>query len=365
MTVPERPTRHPFNLYRAIHAQPEAFADAIARNRDGIDALARDIAGFERLFLVGIGTSWHAALMGEHYMREYGAGLTCVPVHSFDFVHYGPTLTARDCVIVISHTGRKSYSVAALDRATGTDCRVVLLAGDGGGEQHPSVDHIFETVPQEQSATYTVSYIGALAVLAALAERVGSQRGASRDLPSDFFTHHALAALRGALETEQAARDLATGHAGHRRYWLVGAGPAGVTAQEAALKIKEASYLQAEGMPIEQMFHGPFQCAEPDDLFVLVAPAGPGQARTLQLAGPIREIGARYLVVSDGSAEAAREGADGWLTVPPLPETFAALTCLVPLQFLSYWLALERGANPDRFRLDDPRFMRAFQMNTL
>ena len=119
-------------------------------------------------------------------------------------------------------------------------------------------------------------------------------------------------------------------------------------------------------MPIEQMFHGPFQCADADDLFVLIAPAGAAQARTLALAGPIREIGAQFLLVSDGTAgAAARELAPETRDVPPVPEPLTALSCLVPLHLFAYHLALARGTNPDRFHLDDERFARAYALNKL
>jgi len=129
-----------------------------------------------------------------------------------------------------------------------------------------------------------------------------------------------------------------------------------VTAAETALKIRETSYLQAEGLPTEAMLHGPFQCVEAEDLFVLVAPEGAARERTLEVAGLAREVGSEVVVVDDGAGEAP---ARVRLFVPSIPEPFSALTCLVPLQLFSYHLALARGTNPDSFRTDDARFARA------
>jgi glucosamine--fructose-6-phosphate aminotransferase (isomerizing) len=145
---------------------------------------------------------------------------------------------------------------------------------------------------------------------------------------------------------------------GRRRIWLLGGGPGGVTATETALKIKETSYLQAEGMPTETMLHGPFQCVDADDVFVLIAPSGAASERTLEVAELVEEVGASYVIVGDDTTE-ARPGAAGVLRVPEVPEPFSALSCLVPLQLFSYHLALARGTNPDGFRADDPRFARA------
>jgi len=106
------------------------------------------------------------------------------------------------------------------------------------------------------------------------------------------------------------------------------------------------------------MLHGPFQCVEADDLFVLVAPAGAARERTLEVAELVEEVGAPYIIVGDETT-GGRPGAAGVVRVPEVPEPFSALTCLVALQLFSYHLALACGTNPDIFRVDDPRFARA------
>jgi glucosamine--fructose-6-phosphate aminotransferase (isomerizing) len=111
-------------------------------------------------------------------------------------------------------------------------------------------------------------------------------------------------------------------------------------------------------MSTETMLHGPFQCVEADDLFVLIAPAGAAQGRTLEVAELVDEVGGACLIVGDGTVYSARERRQ-FLDVPEVPEPYSALTCLVPLQLLAYHLALARGTNPDSFRAEDPRFARA------
>src|SRR5262249_49805151 len=153
--------------------------------------------------------------------------------------------------------------------------------------------------------------------------------------------------LREGLRSEPQMETLARRFVGRRRIWLAGSGPSGVTAQEIALKIKETSYLQAEGMPTEVMLHGPFQATDASDLFCLIAPTGAGQERTQTLVAQVEAIGAAALVVSDGTLEV---GPDVEVcTVPRVDEPLSALTCLVPLQLFSYFLALACGTNPDGF----------------
>ena len=346
----ERRERHPYHMHDAILAQPEAFVRAVGRNEEAVEGFVREAAGSSRLFLAGLGTSHHAAQVGEHLMRAYGGGVDARAVNSFDLALYGPWLSAEDCVIAVSHRGSKRYTARALERAREAGCRTALVTGESASVSVPA-DVVFETVPQERSPAHTVSYTSAVAVLASIAGKVGRYRTGGEALNDDVLREKIPAALRAALGTDDRAEGLAREHAGRRRIWLVGGGPSAVTAQEVALKIKETSYLQAEGMPTETMLHGPFQCVEAEDLFVLVAPSGAARERTLEVAELAREVGAPCVTLGDEPA------AD--LAVPGVPEPFSALTCLVPLQFFSYHLARSRGTNPDSFRAEDPRFARA------
>ncbi len=353
----ERRSRHPFHMYDAIFAQPEAFVRVPGKNEQAVNDFAEEAASCERLFLVGIGTSYHAARVGEHLMREYGGGLDVRAIHAFDFALYGPDLVPEDCVVGVSHRGTKRYTARALERALEAGCRTSLVIGEGGSVS-VEANAIFRTVAQEKTAAHTVSYTAAISILAHLAGRLGYHRTSSETLVDGLLRVELPAALRAALGTEERVASLAREHVGCRRIWLLGGGPSAVTAEEVALKIKETSYLQAEGMSTETMLHGPFQCVEAEDLFVLIAPAGLAQGRTLEVAELVGEIGGKLLVVGDDTTDLLRETAD-FLAVPEVPEPFSALTCLVPLQLFAYHLALTRRTNPDFFRVDDPRFARA------
>jgi glucosamine--fructose-6-phosphate aminotransferase (isomerizing) len=228
----------------------------------------------------------------------------------------------------------------------------------GEGTVSVEAGAVFRTVAQERSSAHTVSCTTAVAVLAHLAWRVGYHRTGSEAVGEELLREYLPAALREALGAEERVEQLAREHVRRRRIWLLGGGPSAVTAEEVALKIKETSYLQAEGMSTETMLHGPFQCVEAEDLFVLVAPSGAAQERTLEVAELVDEVGGACLIVGDGAVDPLRERRR-LLGVPGVPEPLSALTCLVPLQLFAYYLALARGTNPDSFRAEDPRFARA------
>lgn len=359
----ERPTSHPFNMYKNIQAQPEAFRSVVAANTESSWALASLLAAGGRVFVVGVGTSFHAAQAGEYLVRAFGGGIEAWGVHSFDFGLYPPRLCATDTVIGISHRGDTTYTVRALEVARDAGCRTVLITGTDFPERRPPfVDVVFETVGREDSATYTVSYIATLAVLARLAADLGKARTGIQSFPDELLLDELPAVIRAGLETEESAAALAQAHVGRRRIAFVGGGPAGVNGPEAALKILESSYLPAQGILVEQMMHGPFQAADPDDLFVVIAPAGPAQQRSLEFARQVVELGAHLIVINDGSLTELRERAAGWIDVPAVPEPFTTISCLVPLQLFAYHLALAAGTNPDAFHLNDERFMAAFRL---
>jgi glucosamine--fructose-6-phosphate aminotransferase (isomerizing) len=353
----ESRSAHPYHMHQAILAQPEAFVRVVERNEDAIDEFATLISSCERVFLAGIGTSHHASLVGEHLMRAYGGGADVRAIHSFDLALYGPELSQEDCVVAVSHRGAKRYTALALEQAREKRCPTALITGEAGSGEGRA-DSVFRTVAQERSSAHTVSYTSAVAVLALLAGRLGYHRIGSATLPAGLLQEEVPAALRVALATEERVAELAREHVGRRRIWFLGGGPSAVTARETALKIKETSYLQAEGMPTETMLHGPFQCVEAEDLFVLIAPSGAARERTLEMAELIEEVGAPYVIFGDDTTK-TRPTAAGVLRVPEVPEPLSTLSCLLPLQLFAYHLALVRGTNPDSFRSDDPRFARA------
>ena len=345
-------------MYDQILAQPAAFADVVVRNRALLPELAGQIVSRGcKLFLVGIGTSYHTAQIGGHLFRIFAPNVDCQVWHSFDFVRYGPRLSGRDVVMAVSHRGVKQFTLLALERAQQVGCFSALVAGQSAPPCPVKVSALFETVEQEKSAAHTVSHIGSVGVLAELTRQVAGGSALDPRLLDETIPN----ALAAGLSAEEQMSVWASEHQHRRRIWLVGAGPSAVTAHEVALKIKETSYLQAEALAIETLLHGPFQCCEAKDLFILIAPSGPAQTRLQELPRMIAAIGAKCVFVTDqATAFDVGKPADKCI-VPTVAEPLEALTCLVPLQLFTYHLALNRGTNPDSFRLDDPRFATAME----
>ncbi|HUI26256.1 MAG TPA: SIS domain-containing protein [Candidatus Kryptonia bacterium] len=344
-------TQHPFWMYEEIHAQPNAIGDALAAQSDGVARLAASLRArpARRLIVVGTGTSFHAAACSAWLARLAAVPLPTVAVAAYDFATYPLALARDDAVIVISHRGTKNYTGKSLAVAQAAGVLTALVTGQGAHEAPAGVT-VLRTCHQDRSSAHTVSYTTALSVLALLLAEFAGDRDLRQSvlmLPDRFSA---------ALGTESRARELADRYADRNRIYFVGGGPHAVTANEAALKVKETSYIVSEGFATEQMLHGPMQAVESGDLVVAIAPGGASLARTADLLGAASEIGAaRVAVVSDSTSL----NVDAGIIIPATAEGLSPLVSIVPLQLFAYFSALARGRNPDCFRLDDPRYKRA------
>lgn len=344
-------SQHPFWMHEEIHAQPDAVAAALADQVDGIARVATALraARPRRVLLVGTGTSFHAAQCAAWFARLEHVPLTTVAVPAYDFASYPIALTSDDAVVVISHRGTKRYTGKALDLARAAQVVTALVTGQGPHEA-PAGVVVLRTCHQDRSSAHTVSYTSALAVLMLLLADYADDERLRRvvlGLPT---------LLAEALRSEAVVRELAERYDDRQRVYFVGGGPHAVTASEAALKVKETSYIVSEGFAVEQMLHGPMQAVEATDLVVAIAPSGPSAQRIGDLLNAANEIGAaRIAVVSGGELLTA----DASIQIPAARESVSPLTSVVSLQLYAYWAAVARGRNPDCFRLDDPRHKRA------
>jgi glutamine---fructose-6-phosphate transaminase (isomerizing) len=308
-------------LHRMIGAQADAL-DRIA----GLDltAPAAILADARRVILVGTGTSQHAAELGAMMLERAGADARWFAAATWARWSTGPK--RGDVLLVITHTGQTGYAARARAEAVSRGVPVVSVTGTGAGWPEA-----ITTVAPEESETYTVSYTAALAVLARLAHLVAA---AGEDFParadgSEGDVLQAAAEIRVAYSAP-ATQDVPVPA---RSLGIVGCGPWGVTAREAALKIREGARMLAEGFDAERFLHGnavPFTAA---DGVLLLQP----------------EADHDGLTAAVGDA-AAREGIP--VSVVSLPDSglsplLAQVPMTVHLQLLAERFARLRGQDPD------------------
>jgi glucosamine--fructose-6-phosphate aminotransferase (isomerizing) len=339
-------------MHDAIYAQPGALRLLTRGQGDLIESAAGRLRAMEHVLLTGIGTSWHATLVGELLFAHVGGlGHRARALHAFEFKSYWPDPDARTGVVVVSHRGSKRYSLAALAKATSSGGAGVAITGTGA-EGLAAADHVLRTVDQEGSAAHTVSYTCALAMLATLAAAVGRDADTRHELDE---IPDMLAYLLG----QESWEELAARFADRRRYWFVGGGPNTATAYEAALKMSEANHSTALGFNCEQFLHGSWAALEAEDLVVLIAPPGPSHERCLAAARVAKAVGAPVLALAREDDREIAALATETIAIPPVPELLSPILTVVPLQLLTYHLAVHRRVNPDTMRGDQPAHGRA------
>jgi glucosamine--fructose-6-phosphate aminotransferase (isomerizing) len=288
-------------MYRTMHRQPADLGRILETGWDGAGQAAERLAASKRIFVTGIGTSYHAALVGEWLLRAAGADARAV--------------MSFDAVVVMAHTGVKRFSGEAITLAAAAGVRVVSVGSLTA--EHPGSELVLRTVEREKSAAFTASHLAAMTVLAQVATELGERRKA----PGVREFRAALGRLPQQV--------------------------AGVLARE------------DEVLPValEQFLHGPIVSVNAADVAVLVNVPGAAAARVGEIAGVLAAIGARLWFVGHGAPAAPQSTV---FSLPEVPELLSPLLTVVPIQILAYHLAVLRGIDPDRFRRDDPTYAAAF-----
>jgi glucosamine--fructose-6-phosphate aminotransferase (isomerizing) len=362
-------------MHDAILAQPACIDRMLGSRRELIERASEAAAAKKRIIFSGIGTSYNAARLGAFFLRHLTAGRALVQVEqSFEFIHYPLALGPEDAVILSSHRGWKNFSVEALKAAKAAGALTIAVTGELGGEGMGLADFRIATCEQELSFAHTKSFTSALAALALFAVRVAQHRHLLSDAGAAEALHeieNISTRLRNALACEATCAAAAKEIALRQRLLFVGAGPLWVVSSEASLKVKETSYLHAEGFETEEFLHGPF--SEMDSRASLVAllvggsgsaqPA-PAYARLAQALCAVGELGVfRVAVISGHSSNAPAAPpdipAERVIELPAVPEWLSAFTHVVAVQFLSYYLALACGTRPDTGRQHEPAHARA------
>jgi glucosamine--fructose-6-phosphate aminotransferase (isomerizing) len=346
-------------MYQTMHRQPSDLRRLLDSGWSPAAEAADRLAGARRVFTVGIGTSYHAALVGAWLLRA--AGLDARAVSSFDFALYPASfeLGSDDAVIVMAHSGVKTYSNESLSRAAAVGATCISVGSLTA--VHDSSQQVLRTVERERSAAFTASHLAAMTVLAQLATLLGEARGAPATLGFRTALERLPDQVQDVLSREGDVVDIAR-EAVTRRVYAVGAGPNEATATEAVIKVREAAQGWIDGLAIEQFLHGPLVAANADDLAVVVNVPGAAAERVGQITRVLDAIGVRVWLIGQGVDGLERPRVFG---LPELPELISPLLSVVPVQILAYHLAVARGINPDLFRRDDPRYAAALKLLTL
>ena len=344
-----------FEQPRAIHdtfrgrVLPDYSGVRLGGLHDVLDSLSQS----ERIIIIACGTSWHAGLLGEYIFEEY----TRIPVeveYASEFRYRNPIIKKGDIVIAISQSGETADTLAAVKLARSKGAKVIGICNVVGSSIPRETDAgVYTHAGPEIGVASTKAFTSQVTVLAMMAFEVGHKKGFLSDSSyKDLITE--LVSIPGkiekALEVNDQALELAKVFQNTHNALYLGRGYLFPVALEGALKLKEISYIHAEGYPAAEMKHGPIALIDENMPVVVVATKDDTYEKIIS---NIQEIKARkgnvIAIVTEGD-EIIRKMADYVLEVPDTLPAFSGLLAVIPLQLLSYHIAVLRGCNVDQPR---------------
>jgi glucosamine--fructose-6-phosphate aminotransferase (isomerizing) len=346
-------------MLKEIFEQPRAIHDTF-RGRvlpdysgimlGGLHSVIDSISDAERIIIIACGTSWHAGLLGEYLFEEY----TRIPVeveYASEFRYRNPIINKGDIVIAISQSGETADTLAAIKLARSRGAQVLGVCNVVGSSIPRETDAgVYTHAGPEIGVASTKAFTTQVTVLAMMAMVIGHKKGVlSDEVYKDLITE--LISIPGKIEKALGVNDQAlelarTFQNCHNALYL-GRGYLFPVALEGALKLKEISYIHAEGYPAAEMKHGPIALIDENMPVVVVATKDDTYEKIIS---NIQEIKARkgnvIAIVTEGD-EIIRKMADYVLEVPETLPAFSGLLAVIPLQLLSYHIAVLRGCNVD------------------
>src|SRR5256884_1307030 len=353
---------YPHFMLKEIFEQPEPLRTARRERRDleapdirtpELGLKARDLAGLNRLCFVACGTSWHAALVGKYLVEEFARLPVEVDIAS-EFRYRRPVLDSRVLTVPISQSGETADTLAALREAKDQGSRAVAICNVVGSSLAREADGVVYTrAGLEIGVASTKAFTAQLVAVTLLALTLGLARNfvdpaLVRQMVKGLWELPDLLAV--VLRQSDAIRRVAEQFVDRDHFLYLGRGLQFPLALEGALKLKEISYIHAEGYAAGEMKHGPIALIDPRMPVVAGAPRG---ATYEELTSNIEEIKARdgivIAVATEGDEEIATK-ADVVIPVPASLEWLQPLLTAVPLQLLAYHLGVLRGCDVDQPR---------------
>ena len=349
-------------MLKEIFEQPRAIHDTF-RGRllpdnsgvmlGGLHNVLETITEAERIIIIACGTSWHAGLVGEYIFEEY----TRIPVeveYASEFRYRNPIIRKGDIVIAISQSGETADTLAAVKLAREKGAKVIGICNVVGSSIPRETDAgVYTHAGPEIGVASTKAFTTQVLVLAMMAFEIGHKKGILSDSAyKELITE--LASIPGkiekALKVNDQALELAKVFQNTHNALYLGRGYLFPVALEGALKLKEISYIHAEGYPAAEMKHGPIALIDENMPVVVVATKDDTYEK---IVSNIQEIKARkgnvIAIVTEGD-EIISKMADYVLEVPETLPIFSGLLAVIPLQLFSYHIAVLRGCNVDQPR---------------
>lgn len=349
-------------MLKEIFAQPDTLRDCI-RGRITDDCKRVILSGVienkdrfinaNRIVIVACGTSWHAALIGKRVIQEM-CQISVEVEYASEFRYGCPYITDRDVVIAISQSGETADTLAAIQLAKSKGAFVYGICNVVGASIPRDTDSgTYIHVGPEIGVASTKAFTGQVTVLTLLALCVGQIRQ-TVDTETVVSISKALTELpqtiKEVLTLADSIKELSRIYTYAHNFLYLGRGYNYPTALEGALKLKEISYVHAEGYPAAEMKHGPIALIDSEMPTVIIAPNDSLYDKIISNVQQVKSRGGSVIAIVSKSDRSMEQIADYCLKIPEVPECLTPIVAAVPLQLLAYYIAINKGKDVDRPR---------------
>jgi glucosamine--fructose-6-phosphate aminotransferase (isomerizing) len=349
-------------MLKEIYEQPRSVRDSM-RGRLRVDAGRVELGGIrdyvnkfvnaKRIIIVACGTSWHAGLVAEYLFED----LARIPVeveYASEFRYRNPVIYEDDVIIAISQSGETADTLAAIELAKSKGATIIGVC-NVIGSSIPRMTHAgsYTHAGPEIGVASTKAFTSQVTVLTLMALHIAQQKGT---IPESRFQRLLIELdsipnkIEKILESNELIKDIARIYQNVPNALYLGRGYNFPVALEGALKLKEISYIHAEGYPAAEMKHGPIALIDEEMPVFVVAPRGGSYEK---IVSNIQEVKARkgkiIAIITEGERQ-IKEMADHTIEIPDVDECLMPLVTCIPLQLLSYHIAVLRGCNVDQPR---------------
>ena len=349
-------------MHKEIHEQPEALADTL-RGRyfeengkitlDDIDLDDSFLKGLERCFIVACGTSWHAGLVGQFLLEEL-AGIPTSVDYGSEFRYRNPIIGNRTLAVAISQSGETADTLAAVRECREKGASILSICNVVGSMITRESDAILYThAGPEIGVASTKAFTTQIVCLILLAVYLGRRRGfldvdrAQEIMDSLYMLPHHVESI---MEEEAIIEELASLYYHHSDFLYLGRGIHYPIALEGALKLKEISYIHAEGYPAGEMKHGPIALIDENMPVLFLATRDRVYEKVISNLEEVKARGGKVLAVADHDDEGLKEKADHLIRIPATDPLITPILATIPLQLFAYHVAVLKGTDVDQPR---------------
>jgi glucosamine--fructose-6-phosphate aminotransferase (isomerizing) len=352
---------HAHFMLKEIYEQPQAVENALRGRVDhknatahlgGLNLSGTELRSLNRIIIAASGTSWHAALVGEYLIEEF-AGVPVEVEFAHEFCYRNAPLKKNTVLLVLSQSGETADTLAALREAKRRGHRALAIVNVVGSTiARESDGGIYMHAGPEIGVASTKAFVSTLTVLSLLAVHLGRVRKLSAHRALEML--HALEAVPEQIESLLAQNDLlkkiARKYAKADDFFFLGRGYTFPIALEGALKLKEISYIHAEGYSAAEMKHGPIALIDKKTPTVFLVPQNSMYEKTMANLAMVRARRGPIIALATEGDKAVRKVADDVIYLPRTLEPVYPILATVPLQLFAYHIAVARGCDVDKPR---------------